>query len=75
MRLLIEERLSYGYEMAKHGMNLGSVYVLLGRLEDKKCIEGEYKINGHAAPRKCYRPTAHGKDVFRLHKQLRGLRT
>lgn len=75
MRLLIEGRLSYGYELAKHGLKLGSVYVFLGRLEDKKCVIGEYKLNGSAAPRKCYRATAHGKDVFRLHKQLRELRS
>lgn len=73
MRLLIEERCTYGYELAKHGVKLGGIYVLLGRLEGKKLVAGEFKVNGSTRPRKHYRATEHGKDVFKLLKKLRGL--
>ena len=73
---LLEERPMYGLEMIEQsGGNLkkGTVYVLLGRLEDKDLVHGEYQIDGGAVPRRFYTMTAHGLDVFRLWKKLHEL--
>lgn len=72
MRLLIEERVNYGWALAKRGLKLKSVYVLLSRLVKKNCISGELAI-GETRARRQYKPTAHGRDLFRLWQQLRVL--
>ena len=73
MRMVIEDRVQCGYEMAKRGVPKGTVYVLLGRLEDKDMLHGEYRVNGDAMPRKEYTATSHGLDVFRLWRSLKAL--
>lgn len=74
MRLLIEDRVRYGFDMARTGkVSKGSVYVLLGRLEDKNMIHGEYRVQGEGVPRREYTATVHGLDVFKLWKRLQQL--
>lgn len=73
MRMLIQDRVRYGYEMGKRGLAIGSVYVLLGRLEDKGFVAGKFEVSGDQMPRKVYTATPMGKDVFNLWRQLRAV--
>lgn len=68
LELLSEHREMYGLEMVDSSggrLKRGSVYVTLGRMEDKgyitsKEVEGE----GQGPPRNVYRVTGHGARVL-----------
>ena len=66
--LLSEHRHMYGLEMvaASRGrLKRGSVYVTLGRMEDKGYIESkEVEGEGQGPPRNVYRVTGHGARVL-----------
>jgi DNA-binding PadR family transcriptional regulator len=75
MSLLAEQsqRETYGLDLIEksHGqLKKGTVYVLLGRLEQKGFIEGRFEIVGDAVPRKVYKPTGHGMKVFEAWKNF-----
>jgi DNA-binding PadR family transcriptional regulator len=76
MHLLIGNggREMYGLQMVeKSGGKLkkGTIYVLLGRLEEKGYVVGRTEfIPGSAIPRRMYRPTGHGQKVFEAHRPL-----
>ncbi len=75
MELLAEGRQKemYGLELVeKSGGKLkrGTVYVLLGRLENKGLIEGRTVVEGSDIPRKVYRTTGLGQRVFRAWRSV-----
>ena len=71
MNLLIAESgRSYGLELVKKSegaLKRGSVYVVLGRLEERGYVESklEEQKPGVAQPRRLYKPTGAGVKVFR----------
>jgi DNA-binding PadR family transcriptional regulator len=58
----------YGLELVEKSegrLKKGTVYVLLGRLEDKGFVRGRAEIvDGSAIPRRLYKPTGLGQKVF-----------
>ena len=68
----------YGMQMIeKSGGKLkkGSIYVLLGRLEEKGYVRARTEtVEGSAIPRRLYRPTGHGMKVFEAHRPAAELR-
>ena len=83
MSLLIGNggREMYGMQMiekSKGKLKKGTIYVLLGRLEEKGYVKGRTElIEGSAIPRRLYRPTGHGHKVFQAHRpvfEIGGLR-
>lgn len=83
MSLLVANggREMYGMQMIEKSqgkLKKGSVYVLLGRLEEKGYVKGRTEmVEGSAIPRRMYRPTGHGHRVFEAHRpvfQIGGLR-
>ena len=83
MSLLIGNggREMYGMQMigkAQGKLKKGTIYVLLGRLEEKGYVRGRTEmVEGSAIPRRMYRPTGHGHKVFEAHRpvfQIGGLR-
>lgn len=70
MNLLIGPREKYGLELVEKSngaLKRGTIYVTLGRLEDKGFIHSrkEPQTPGGAAPRRLYKPTGVGTRVFR----------
>ena len=69
----------YGLEMvAESGGKLkrGTVYVLLGRLQDKGFVAAQDEVAAGAAdPRRMYRITAVGRKVFEAWSQVASLGT
>src|SRR5438067_4924454 len=83
MSLLIGNggREMYGMQMIEKSqgkLKKGTIYVLLGRLEEKGYVKGRTEmVEGSAIPRRMYRPTGHGHKVFEAHRplfQIGGLR-
>lgn len=76
MSLLIGSggREMYGMQMiekAEGKLKKGTIYVLLGRLEEKGYVKGRTEmVGGSAIPRRMYRPTGHGHRVFEAHRQV-----
>ena len=70
----------YGLELVEKSdgkLKRGSVYVLLGRLERKGFISGRTEVQGSDIPRRVYRPTGLGQQVFEAWRrvaELGGLR-
>src|SRR4051812_12087330 len=68
----------YGMQMIEKSagkLKKGTIYVLLGRLEDKGYVKGRTEaIQGSAIPRRLYRPTGHGMKVFEAHRPAAELR-
>jgi PadR family transcriptional regulator, regulatory protein PadR len=59
----------YGYDLMKAaGLTSGTLYPLLGRLEDEKLVTSAWETPQHDGqrPRKYYRLTADGAEVARL---------
>jgi DNA-binding PadR family transcriptional regulator len=57
----------YGLELvgeSKGRLKKGTVYVLLGRLEEKSYIEGRFEMTESTVPRKLYKPTGIGRKVY-----------
>ncbi|MGH7583754.1 MAG: PadR family transcriptional regulator [Gemmatimonadales bacterium] len=69
-------RESYGMELtaASNGqLARGTVYVTLGRMEDKGLVESRREEPGpgvRGVPRRLYRPTAHGARMFTAYRRL-----
>jgi DNA-binding PadR family transcriptional regulator len=64
---------TYGLELVQKSdgkLKKGSVYVLLGRLEDKGFVEGRFEVEGSAIPRKLYKATGQGRKVFQAWQTL-----
>lgn len=64
---------AYGLDLVQKSegkLKKGSVYVLLGRLEDKGFVEGRFVVEGSAIPRKLYKATAQGKKVHHAWRHL-----
>lgn len=76
MQLLIGNggREMYGLQMvekAEGKLKKGTIYVLLGRLEEKGYVKARTEMmEGSAIPRRMYRPTGHGQKVFEAHRPL-----
>ena len=70
LTLLSEGRPLYGLELvaaSTGGLKRGTVYVTLGRMEDKGYVESELEDRRPGAaglPRRLYRPTAFGRRVL-----------
>jgi DNA-binding PadR family transcriptional regulator len=70
MRLLIGNsgKEMYGLEMVDKSdgeLKKGTIYVLLGRLEEKGFVKARTETTGTSAiPRRLYRPTGLGQKVF-----------
>lgn len=71
----------YGLEMVERSngkLKKGTVYVLLGRLEEKGFVKGRSQaVEGSAIPRRLYRLTGLGHRIYALWKpvaQVGGLR-
>lgn len=77
MHLLCSDGESYGLELVeKSGGQLkrGTVYVTLSRMEDKGYLESWKEAAGEGQqgpPRRLYKATGYGAQVFKLWKQLR----
>ena len=59
----------YGYDLMKAaGLKSGTLYPMLGRLEDEKLVVSAWETPGQDGerPRKYYRLTAKGAEVARL---------
>ena len=79
-RLILELLLSNGsmfglqlVEASRGRLKRGSVYVTLGRMEEKGFIESEQEPRQHGAiglPRRLYRPTALGERALRAWTNL-----
>ena len=58
----------YGLEMVEKSdgkLKKGTIYVLLGRLEEKGFVRGRAEqLEGSAIPRRLYKPTGLGERVF-----------
>jgi DNA-binding PadR family transcriptional regulator len=58
----------YGLQLVEKSsgkLKKGTIYVLLGRLEDKGFIKGRAELaEGSAIPRRLYKPTGLGQKVF-----------
>lgn len=81
MSLLISNGEMYGLQMVEKAggkLKKGTIYVLLGRLEEKGYVKARTELaEGSAIPRRLYRPTGHGQKVFEAHRpvaEIRGLR-
>lgn len=75
MSLLIEgsRKEMYGLELVEQSggkLKKGTVYVLLGRLEEKGFIKGRTVMGDSAIPRRLYQPTGLGQRVFELWKPI-----
>ena len=71
LRVLLEDPAEprYGYDLMKAaGLKSGTLYPLLGRLEDEKLVASAWETPGQDGqrPRKYYRLTARGAEVARL---------
>jgi PadR family transcriptional regulator PadR len=71
LRALLEDPAEprYGYDLMKAaGLKSGTLYPLLGRLEDEKLVTSAWETPGQDGqrPRKYYRLTAVGAEVARL---------
>ena len=70
LELLVSEGELFGLQLVErsHGMlKRGTVYVTLGRMEDKGLVESRSEQPAPGAiglPRRLYRPTAYGTAVF-----------
>ena len=77
LELLVRQRGVYGLELvaASRGeLKRGTVYVTLGRMEDKGYITSEQEAAPAAAgglPRRVYQPTALGRRVLQAWTQMR----
>jgi DNA-binding PadR family transcriptional regulator len=57
----------YGLELVEKSdgrVKRGTVYVLLGRLEEKGYVASKIEVSESAIPRRVYRLTALGRQVF-----------
>lgn len=75
MSLLVESRSKemYGLGLVAQSegkLKKGTVYVLLGRLEEKGFVRGRTVIGESAIPRKLYQPTGLGQRVFAAWKHV-----
>lgn len=70
----------YGLQMVSDSdgmLKKGTIYVTLGRLEDKGYIEShkeEAKPKERGLPKRLYKATGHGAKVFALHQQINELK-
>jgi DNA-binding PadR family transcriptional regulator len=70
LRILIDCREAYGLDLvARSGgaLKRGSVYVVLGRMEDKGLVEGRHEETSPSTgglPRRQYRATGYGASVL-----------
>lgn len=69
----------YGLELVRESgkrLKRGTVYVTLGRLEDKGFVEsrGETEQSLSGTPRRLYRVTGYGQRVYELLQQARELK-
>ena len=73
LKLLVSKRDMYGLEMVKASTELkrGTVYVLLGRMEDKGFIKSrqEKEIGVSGMPKRIYSITGLGQRALAAHQQ------
>jgi PadR family transcriptional regulator PadR len=81
MEILLERPAAelYGLELVRNSrkrLKRGTVYVTLGRLEDKGFIESREEIqpNMPGMPRRLYKVTGYGQRVYELLQQAREAR-
>lgn len=75
MQLLVDhnQKEMYGLELVRNSggkLKKGTVYVLLGRLEDKGFISGRTVVEQSEIPRKMYQPTGLGNRVYSAWKPI-----
>lgn len=78
LRLLVGGRELYGLEMIKRSkgaLKRGSIYVVLGRMEDEGFVKGrEVKEEGSPGmPRRLYRITGLGQRALQAHEAARSI--
>jgi len=73
LELLVNKRDMYGLEMVKAsaGLKRGTVYVLLGRMEDKGFIKSwqEKEVGVSGMPKRIYSITGLGQRILAAHQQ------
>ncbi|MBZ5659046.1 MAG: PadR family transcriptional regulator [Acidobacteriia bacterium] len=81
MEILLDRRTRelYGLELVRESgsrLKRGTVYVTLGRLEDKGFIESreDNQPNVSGLPRRLYKVTGYGQRVFALLQQVQELK-
>jgi DNA-binding PadR family transcriptional regulator len=76
LELLVSSGPMYGLQMVEQsdgGLKRGTVYVTLGRMEQKGLVESEQEPQPAGAiglPRRIYRPTAYGERMLRAWTHL-----
>jgi DNA-binding PadR family transcriptional regulator len=75
MQMLVEgkQKEMYGLELVKASkgkLKRGSVYVLLGRLEEKGFVKSRTEVEGAEIPRRVYKPTGLGIKVFMVWRRV-----
>jgi DNA-binding PadR family transcriptional regulator len=69
---LLQDRESFGLELVERSrgaLKRGTVYVTLARMQDKGYVSSRTEALAPGAiglPRRLYRPTAHGMQVFKV---------
>jgi DNA-binding PadR family transcriptional regulator len=77
--LLIRNGEMYGLQMVQRSdgdLVRGTVYVVLDRMEDKGLVESRVDENAQGVsglPRRLYRPTGYGAQVFKQWQRLQAL--
>ena len=79
LELLVRDKEMYGLELvaaSRRRLKRGTVYVTLGRMEEKGYIESRLEsapTQAGGLPRRVYEPTALGRRVLRLWNEARGI--